>query len=102
MQKTINHEQLIRHEPLERFAKQCKVSPNWIKEIYRLLETDFTLGYRKYTKLSRRLEIYQIYISKRKLRYIHKVLKEWNIMHESTKRGGKIVGTLKTRLYSKS
>lgn len=77
----------------ERYSKRYNVSKEMLREIYVMLETDFTLGTFKYKKVSDRIRIRNnIHISPRKLNYIHKVFNNYNYIAKRIKRGNKYKG----------
>lgn len=66
-----------------------------------MLDIDSFLGKQRFYRMSNKvIELWGIYISPRKLKYMHTVFKNYEKAYKKVKGGGKIVGGFSEHLYN--
>ena len=103
----ITYEDLQKRDPIKYFSKSNGLPEDYIKEIYRICETDFRFSsarfkYIQYEEISRYIKkIWRINLTKRQIKYIHNVLRSHYNLMAKLKKGGKMFGTYRSLVLRK-
>ena len=104
----LTYEELKRRDPIYLFSKKTGLPQDYIKEIYRICETDFRF-YSERTKYTEYLEIskyikkmWRIKLEARQIKYIHNVIKNHFKLNGLLREGGKMAGTYRELVLRKS
>ena len=103
----VTYEILQKRNPIALFSNSLQLPERFIEEIYYICENDirfqFPDGAIEYKKLQEYIETFwQIKITKRRLRYIHLVIKNHRILEEKLKRGAIMNGSYRDLVLRKA
>lgn len=103
----VNYETLQKRNPIVVFSQSLDIPVRFIDEIYYICENDirfqFPDGAIEYKKLEEYIgTFWKLKITKRKLRYIHLVIKNHRILEEKLKKGGIMNGSYRDLVLRKA
>ena len=102
MAKFITKKDLDKINIHERFAKQFNIPVRVLINILVELDTNWGLGYKRFEKMSEKLNLLGIKITGRQVRYIYKVYNNYKELHFKLRKGGKIFANFSKMLYGKT
>lgn len=104
----LTYEDLKKRDPIDYYARKWLISQEKIIEILGMCERDFRFfsprtTYVEYEKVSKFVKtFFNVQISPRQIRYLHRTYKNHRILMEKLKRGGKIMGTYRDLVLKKA